>query len=196
MTKLSTMNFPDFGAHLDEKSEIPYFHFDHEAQGVFYEWLTELEGKLRTSADEPIINEQLAKYRKLMASLALIFHLIDLASDRSAGAVTVDCVERAAGWCDYLEGHARRIYDNALNPAYQGARNLAHKIQDGEFKGHFDVRDIYRKEWALLKTKEEVESACYFLIENGWLREGTISESRKTKTCYLINPKITTRVMS
>lgn len=128
-----------------------------------------------------------------MPSLALIFHLINLASNKSVGAVTLDCVERAAGWCDYLESHARRVYGSGINPAYQAARHLARKIQKGEFKDHFDAREVYRKEWALLKTKEEVESACYILMEKGWLRETTLSEGRKTKTDYLINPKITSR---
>jgi putative DNA primase/helicase len=193
MIKLATLDFCHAGAYLDEKSEIPYFHFDHEAQAIFYEWLTELEGKLRDSADEPIINEHLAKYRKLMPSLALIFHLIDLASNRSAGAVTIDCVERAAGWCDYLESHARRIYGSGINPAYQAARSLARKIQDGELRDHIDTREIYRKQWSTLKTKEEVEVACHLLIDAGWLREGTLSEGRKTKKCYFINPTIKPR---
>ena len=191
MMKLIRLDFCHYGAYLDEKSEIPYFHFDHEAQAIFYEWLTELEYKLRNSPDEPIMIEHLTKYRKLMPSLALIFHLINIASNKSVGAVTADCVERAAGWCDYLESHARRIYGSGINPAYQGARHLARKIQKGEFKNQFDTRDIYRKEWALLKTKEEVESACYILIENGWLKETILSEGRKTKTVYSINPKLT-----
>lgn len=191
MMKLIRLDFCHYGAYLDEKSEIPYFHFDHEAQAIFYEWLTELEHKLRHSPDEPIMIEHLTKYRKLMPSLALIFHLINIVSNKSVGAVTADCVERAAGWCDYLESHARRIYGSGINPAYQAARHLARKIQKGEFKSQFDTRDIYRKEWALLKTKEEVESACYILIENGWLRETILSEGRKTKTVYSINPKLT-----
>ncbi|MBY0293410.1 MAG: DUF3987 domain-containing protein, partial [Alphaproteobacteria bacterium] len=190
MKKLASLDFCSYGAHPDEKSEIPYFHFDHEAQGVFYEWLTELEGKLRTSTDEPILTEHLTKYRKLMPSLALIFHLINLVSERSAGAVTVDCVERAAGWCDYLEGHSRRIYGSGMNPPYQAARTLARRIQGGDLKDRFDVRDVYRKEWTRLKTKEEVEAACHLLIEKGWLREETLSEGRKTKKCYFINPKM------
>ncbi len=193
MTKLAKMNFASFGAYLDEKSDIPYFHFDHEAQTLFYVWLTELEDKLRTHIDEPIMTELLAKYRKLMPSLALIFHLINLASDKSIGAITVDCVERAAGWCDYLEMHARRICSSGIHPDHQAARNLARRIQMGELRGQFDARDVYRKEWALLKTKEEVESACHTLIEKGWLKENTVSEGGKTKKNYLINPKITIR---
>jgi len=193
MKKMAKMNFADFGAYLDEKSEIPYFHLDHEAQGIFYEWLRELEDKLRTSSDEPIMIEHFTKYRKLMPSLALIFHLINLASGRTIGAVTADCVERAAGWCDYLETHARRIYGSGINPAYQGARNLARKIQEGELRGQFDMREIYRKQWATLKTKEEAAVACHILIEKGWLRENQITEGGKVKSIYLINPQVSQR---
>lgn len=190
MKILAEMDFSDQGAYFEEKSQIPYFHFDHEAQGVFYEWLTELEHKLRNQPDEPLIIEHLTKYRKLMPSLALIFHLINLADKRSAGAITLDCVERAAGWCDYLESHARRIYENGINPGYQAARNLAKRIQAGELGGQTDAREIYRKQWSMLKTKEEVEIACHTLIEAGWLREEINAESRKRKKVYAINPKI------
>ena len=196
MIKLANMNFCHHGAALDEKSEIPYFHFDSQAQSIFYEWLTELEGKLCNNNDEPILTEHLTKYRKLMPSLALIFHLINIASGKSSGSITIDCVECAAGWCDYLEAHARRIYEIALSPSHQAARNLARRIQGGDLKNHFDTRDIYRKEWTLLKTKEEVELACELLIENGWLREGALSEGRKTKRCYFINPGIKSGIKS
>lgn len=127
MIKLAKTDFSHCGAHLDEKSEIPYFHFDSQAQSIFYEWLAELEGKLRNSPDEPILTEHLAKYRKLMPSLALIFHLLNLVSGKTAGAITTDCVEHAAGWCDYLERHARRIYQMGSSPSHQAARNLARR---------------------------------------------------------------------
>ncbi|MBX9621478.1 MAG: DUF3987 domain-containing protein [Alphaproteobacteria bacterium] len=190
MMKLIRLDFCHYGAYQDEKSEIPYFRFDHEAQAIFYEWLTELEHKLRNSPDEPIMIEHLTKYRKLMPSLALIFHLINLASNRSTGAITTDCVERAAGWCDYLESHARRIYGSGINPAYQAARNLARRIQEGDLHDRFDIREIYRKQWSSLKTKEEVEAACDILIQKGWLKEESLSNGRKTKSCYLVNPAI------
>jgi hypothetical protein len=188
--KLVSIDFSQYGAALDEKSGIPYFRFDEAAQALFYEWLTELESKLRQEQEEPIMTEHLAKYRKLMPSLALLFHLINIANRKVSGPIPTDCVERAAAWCEYLELHARRIYALVLSPSYQAARTLARKIQEGTFKEHFDIRDVYRKEWTLLKTKEEVESACTLLIENGWLREGTLSEGRKIKKCYLINPEL------
>lgn len=190
IVKLAEMNFCKYGAQLDEKSEIPYFHFDAPAQEIFYEWLTELEGKLRNTSDEPVFIEHLAKYRKLLPSLALIFHLINIASGKISGPVTKECVQNAARWCEYLEAHIRRIYESALCLEYQAARNLARKIQEGEFKNHFNTRDVYRKEGTLLKNREEVEAACTVLIESGWIREGSLSEEGKPKKCYFINPKV------
>jgi hypothetical protein len=189
MRNLSSMNFCDYGA-VQENDETPYFCFTDDAQQTFFTWLTDLEREKLNSDEEPILLEHFAKYRKLMPSLALIFHLINVASGKARGPITVDCVERAAAWCEYLESHALRIYTSSISAEYQAARNLVRKIQKGELQDHFDQRDIYRKHWALLKTKEEVESACSLLVENGWLREGVVSESRKTKACYLINPAV------
>lgn len=193
MIKLATMDFSHYGGQIDPTTGIPYFHFDSQAQEVFCEWLIELEAKLHNSTDEPIIIEHLAKYRKLMPSLALIFHLINVASGKASGPVTLDCVTLAAGWCDYLESHARRIYGGTIDESCQSVRNLAKKIQEKEIVGSFDIRDIYRKQWSLLKTKEDVVAACYSLMEKGWLREKQTVEGGKIKTIYCINPKISQR---
>jgi putative DNA primase/helicase len=189
MRNLASMNFCEYGA-VQEGEETPYFCFTDHAQHTFFVWLTELEREKLTAEEEPILLEHFAKYRKLMPSLALIFHLINVASGKARGAIPVKCVERAAAWCEYLEGHARRIYTSSVTAEYQAARNLVRKIQKGELHDRFDNRDVYRKHWALLKTKEEVESACNLLVENGWLREGTVSEGRKSKGCYFINPAV------
>jgi hypothetical protein len=189
MKSLASMNFCEYGA-VQEGEDTPYFCFTDHAQHTFFTWLTELEREKLDSEEEPILLEHFAKYRKLMPSLALIFHLINVASGKARGPISVECVERAAAWCEYLEHHARRIYTSSITTEYQAARNLIRKIQKGELHDRFDNRDIYRKHWALLKTKEEVESACSLLVENGWLREGTMSEGRKTKGCYFINPAV------
>ncbi len=137
MNTLSEMNFCDYGAIWDEGSGIPYFQFDKHAQPIFYTWITKLEDKLRHDSDDPILIEHLAKYRKLMPSLALIFHLIDTANAKAKNVqyprlIPGTCILRAAGWCDYLETHARRIYESSLNLTYQAARKLARKIKSGQ----------------------------------------------------------------
>ncbi len=192
MKELATMNFCDYGA-VQEGDDTPYFCFTDHAQHTFFAWLTELESEKLTAEEEPILLEHFAKYRKLMPSLALIFHLINIASGKARGPISFDCVEKAAAWCDYLEHHARRIYEMGLSPGYQAARNLARRIQSRDLNDAFDARDVYRKEWAFLKTREEVEAACELLIDLGWLTEATSSEGRKAKRCFYVNPKILKR---
>lgn len=192
MKALSTMNFCEYGA-IQEGDDIPYFCFTDHAQHTFFVWLTELEREKLNAEAEPILLEHFAKYRKLMPSLALIFHLINVASGKARGPISVECVERAAAWCEYLEHHARRIYEMGLSPGYQAARNLARRIQSRDLNDSFDARDVYRKEWAFLKTREEVEAACELLIDLGWLKEATLSEGRKAKRCFTVNPKILKR---
>lgn len=81
MRNLDSMNFCDYGA-VQEGDDTPYFSFSEDAQHSFFIWLTELEREKLNSEEEPILLEHFAKYRKLMPSLALIFHLINVASGR------------------------------------------------------------------------------------------------------------------
>ncbi len=192
MSKLAHMDFCKHGAVVDNGS-IPYFQFDDQGQIVFYEWLTDLETKLRNSYDDSILIEHMAKYRKLMPSLALIFYLIDTAAGHKSQSISEHNAKLAAAWCGYLECHARRIYESSLDVFYQAARKLAQKIQAGEFKSAFDLRQVYRKNWSLLKGKEESEMACEILIEQGWLKISDDLSNKRAKV-YWINPKIENQV--
>jgi len=58
--------------------EIPTkFWFAADAQELFVEWLGGLEKKIRGDELHPALAAHLAKYRSLMPSLALLFHLAD-----------------------------------------------------------------------------------------------------------------------
>ncbi len=50
----------------------------------------------------------LAKYRSLLPSLALLFHLIDGVDTGRRGPVSGAAAAQAAAWCEYLAAHARR----------------------------------------------------------------------------------------
>ena len=65
------------GAATDEFAPVPYLRFDEDAQGVFNEWRQALEMRLRSDNLMPALESHLAKYRKLVPSLALINHLTD-----------------------------------------------------------------------------------------------------------------------
>jgi len=130
--RLAAMDFRKHGAMSEQGARIPYVQFDPDAQSVFYEWLTELEGKLRKD-DEPVVLEHLGKYRSLMPALALIFHFLSVADESapSCRAVSRESAERSTAWCDYLESHARRVYGMVTNLTAQAAKRLATKIKEG-----------------------------------------------------------------
>jgi hypothetical protein len=189
---LVEMDFVQVGAVKDPHDRFPSFHFDDEAQKYFYIWLTELETEKLHKEDQPILMEHLAKYRSLMPSLALLFHLIDVADGKGGDKVSFNATALAIGWCNYMESHARRIYGMASQGARQSTINLCKKIQAGELTSPFSLRDVYKKEWALLDEKEVVQKACEELIESGWLkREIPLHEMGRPKMpMYAINPKV------
>jgi len=190
--KLTKADFTEYGARLDEGDKFPSLRFTDDAQALFYEWLTELQEKLQ-GEDEPVVLEHLGKYRSLMPSLALIFHLINIADgSAAAGPINLEAAELAAAWCDYLESHARRIYGLVTNAQQQAAATLAKKIRAGKLADGFTVRDIYRQKWHLLTEREPAQDACDELVAAGWLREQITAASfgQRAKVTYLINPQV------
>jgi DNA primase len=190
--QVAQMDFFDKIHDLQEAKGKKCFSFDDEGQEVFIEWLTDFEKKLKAH-DEPIIIQHLAKYRKLMPALALIFHIITIADrENKTGKITKESVVRAICWCEYLESHARRIYGMALDISAQGASILSKKIRQGELGQKFSSRDVYRKQWSFLKDRDSAEAACEELIKNYWIKEVSSVPAfrQKAKTEYVVNPKI------
>ena len=187
MEELAGMSFTAYGAAQDEEGDRPYFNFSDEAQELFYQWYEDLHINKIPNA-HPLMAEHLAKYRSLMPSLALIFHLIELADNPfESGPVSADAARLAAKWCEYLESHARRIYGLVEDTPMAAARALGDKLKDGALKDGFTLRDIYNNNWSLLNTKERAKNACDVLVKKYWLREKIEGKSRAR---YLINPKI------
>jgi hypothetical protein len=191
--RMVEMGFTEYGAIKEDADRFPYLRFSGEAQKVFNEWLTDLELNKLRGDDHPMVLEHFGKYRSLMPSLALIFHLIDIADGAEVGPVSVEAAEKAAAWCDYLESHARRIYGLVSDIGRQAAEELAKKLQAGKLKDGFTVRDVYRQNWHLLNSKELAQAACDELVDAGWIRqesaEGQVRGRPALPTCN-INPKV------
>jgi len=136
----------------------------------------------------------MAKYRSLMPSLALIFHLIDRVSGTNdSKVVSLDAAHRAAAWCSLLEANARRIYGLALNAEARLAKIILDRIRRGDINPEFTARDIYRKQWAGLSKPSDVAEPLRILVEYGWLRSITIrpgDTGGRPSTFYLAHPSI------
>lgn len=189
---LASMDFVKHGACKQASDKYPFFRFDAEAQDFFNEWLCTLEQTQLQKDDPPILLEHLSKYRSLVPSLALIFHLIDVADGKKMENVTVDSIRTAWVWVANLEQHARRIYGMANSLTQQAAMKLGNKILDGELPSPFSARDVYRKEWTLLDNRDIVQKACDELVDFDWLAIGYPPQSvgRPKSPVYLINPKL------
>jgi len=170
---------------------IPALRFAPDAQAFFDVWRADLEAQLRTSEMQscPSFESHLSKYRSLMPSLALIFHLIEFVSFDSAPAVSLESAKRAAAWCEFLEAHARKIYAAEMNSDVSAAHALAGKIKAGAVLDGGNVRDLYRPQWSGLRTPEAVWPGLMVLEKLGWLRIEERETGARKADIVLLSPK-------
>jgi putative DNA primase/helicase len=181
-------------APADELTKFPWFRFSDEAQHVFIEWSEDLHQVRIPAEDEPIIRQHLAKYDKLFPALALVLHLVDIASTGHFGAVSRVAVLRAAAWCEFLEAHARRCYGLLKDDGLRAAQALAAKLVRGALDDGFTLRDVRRNQWRNLTTDDAIQAALDWLEDEDWLRGestgGTGPGSGRRTVRYRINPAI------
>jgi hypothetical protein len=184
---LARMDFEAYGAQTDGDS--CYFRFDAEAQALYREWLLDLKQKM-ASEEDPMMREHLSKFRSLMPSLSLIFHLIECTSHTRHGDVRVESANLAAAWCGFLEDHARRVYGLLKAKEEMSASVLAERIQAGLLPKTFNLRQLLRKNWRSLNRKEVANPALEVLLDSGWLRKSITQTGGHPRIEYHLNPKI------
>lgn len=176
-----------------EKSDIPGLHFTAKAQAVFNDWRLDLEQRLRSKElnSTPAFESHLSKYRSLMPSLALIFHLVTWAAgDTETLGVSEEATRLAAAWCEYLELHAKRIYARETNAPVIAAHELLDKIDDGAIKDGEQVRRIYRKGWEALADKETVTAGLEVLAKHNYLKVKTVETGGRPSLVVKLHPEL------
>ena len=166
----------------DDGDDVFALRFDRDGQRLFDAWREKLENpRLRSGKLDafPAFASHLSKYRSLMPSLALLFHLVDLAEAsvarhepliiRPGEQVSGHAVQLAARWCDFLELHARKIFAPELEAELTAARALAAKLEAGKVPDGTSPRDIARHEWSGLKGPQ-VDMAISALEAAAWVR--------------------------
>lgn len=188
--RLDQLEAVALAAELDDGEHVPFLRFDEAAQERFNRWRAELETRLRSGAEHPAVESHLAKYRSLIPSLALLFHLAD---EPDGGPVTEFALLRALAWAKYLESHARRIYGSIAMASLGAAHRLAAKIVDGAVNDGFTLRDVYRNGWSGLTDRKQVAAAVDVLADHDWLQVEEISTDGRPATVHRINPRIRKR---
>ena len=171
---------------VKDRGDTIALRFDHQAQEAFDAWRNKLEHRIRSNEMHPAFEAHLAKYRSLLPSLALICELVEGGSDR----IGIHNFYRAEAWCDYLESHAERIYDALIKADLTAARTLGNRIARGDLPSPFRLRDVYRRCWAGLTSKEAAQAAIEILCDLSWLRSEDVKTGGRPSPLYHINPAV------
>jgi putative DNA primase/helicase len=184
--RLDQASWQDFGAAQGEFDHIPYLRFEPDARALFAEWHGALEQRLRDGSLSPAVETHLSKHRGLAPRLALINHLIDV----GRGPVGKVAVARALAWMEYLEAHARRVYDAGSEPGRAAARNILEKIRAGALTSPFAAWDIQRHDWSGLTDAAHIKLGLGVLCAHHWIAESVHATGGRPKTEYHINPRV------
>jgi putative DNA primase/helicase len=179
-------------------TEPVVWRFDGAAQALFVAWLVPFEVELRGDVLHPAMVSHLAKYRKLIPALALVFALID--TPDSGGVIHEAELIRALAMGDYLRSHANRLYAAATTPETKGAATLLSKIKTGKLAGsdgaissHFTPRQVAMKNWSGLGSPADARKAADVLMDYDYLRRETApmgAAGGRPSERYTINPAV------
>jgi hypothetical protein len=175
------------------EAKYAFLRFELQAQGLFNDWYTELQNRVRSETSDPAFRSHMAKFGSLFASLALVFHLCEVADCTEIPDVSLAATKMALHWCDYLESHARKIYGLQVAEADESVKRLAVRLKAGEIENGFQVRHLQHKRWQGLSKAEEISSALSLLCDANWLEQievESLVRGGKPKVRYQINPRI------
>jgi putative DNA primase/helicase len=188
MAKLDLVAALRLGAKKGPFDNVPYLRFEEAAHDDFLVWRTDLEKRLRSGEIAPALEGHLAKYRKLVPSLALINHL----ADDGNGPVSRRALLKALAAADYLKTHAHRIYGSACESELAAAKAILKHIRNGDLKDGFSARDVHQRNWAHLTEREHVGAGLSLLVDLDYLAtavHGPAAMGGRPKVTYLVNPR-------
>jgi hypothetical protein len=172
---------------IGDTNKPAILRFSPEAQALFQEWMTEIQTEARSSTLPSTLESHLLKMPKTVATLALLFELIE----GGRFEVSESAMRRALGWADYLRSHASRVYSSGETMAADGARVIVQRRH--QLPEPFTPRDIQRKGWASLGDRESVTSAIEMLMATSHCREmPPVVHQRggRPSVSYLWNPSL------
>ena len=181
--------FADLDALPGTSDNPQVLRFSSEAQEMFKAWLTGINLEARSGTLASIMESHILKMPKTVASLALIFQLIDGGGFEVGEA----SLKRAIAWGDYLRTHAARLYAAGSTMADDGAKLIVERR--AQLPPAFTVRDIQRKDWAGLYDREMVFAAIDVLVTSNHCREVLPQPStagRPSGPSYVWNPALDT----
>ena len=171
-------------AERDQFEPIPFLRFDDKAQGFFSEWRADLEKRLRASDMSPALESHLAKYRKLVPTLALVNDL----ADGEAGRISETALIRALALAEYLETHARRAY-GAGSERGGGGQSHPGAHPQGRPDGRLRRKRHPTQGMVGPDRQRADQSRARTAADLDWIAPETTATTGRPRTVYRINPR-------
>ena len=186
--KIEATPGPGFpGAALDDLRGAHFLRFAPDASKAFAGWLEAETHAIRSGDFSAAIESHFMKMRKTVCALALIFHLV---SEWDEPEVSLSCLLGALDWCEFLKGHAFRVYGSGRNNTATAASRILQRLRTKDLTSTFTARELKRREWSGLTDAKTVDSALEMLADHGWLiTQGRETQGRWT-TDYTAHPTI------
>lgn len=134
--------------------------FSDDAREHFIQWYTETQLEARSGNLHPAIESHLVKLPKAAAAIAAIY---ELCGNRGA-TIGAEATAMALDFMDYLRSHSDRFYSIATQGGVEGAKLILRRRD--QIPALFKPRDIQRKGWAGLTTKDDVAAALEVLEDH------------------------------
>ncbi len=166
--------------------------FSREAQSAVDEWNGDIETEAESLQieDEPF-SSYLYKIPKSCFAIALIFHCLEHINDAVfPSEITLETTLRAIAYTEVLTTHARRVFALGENQIFALAQILIGKIKKGELEQGFTIREVMRKHWSGLRTKDTVQDVIGLLIDYGYLLELPTSGEGRPTIKYAFHPSL------
>ncbi|AZO11217.1 DUF3987 domain-containing protein [Mesorhizobium sp. M3A.F.Ca.ET.080.04.2.1] len=155
------------------------------AQEAFRDWMSSLQNEARGKGISSVLESHLLKMPKTIASLALLFELIDGGRFEVGDVSTL----RALDWYDYLRSHANRLYAAGETMAEDGAKLILdrrHQLPEA-----FTARAVHQKKWAGLADHAAVAAALETLVDTHHCEEFHLADTGGRPTiAYRWNPRL------
>jgi hypothetical protein len=168
--------------------------FSAEAQTIIDQWKDEIDAEAESlQLEDEAFSSFLYKLPKNCFAIALIFHCLETISDFS-DEISVETTLRAINYTQVLISHARRVFALGENQIFALAQTALGKIKKGELANGFTVREMSRKQWSGLRSKETVQDVLSLLVEYGYLKEYRPEGDGRPTVRYSIHPSLVKEV--
>ncbi len=180
----------------EEQNGFVALHFSQEAQGQFDLWIANLEdGFRREERSSSPYEGHLSKYRSLVPALALIFEIMQ--SGCEAMVVSLKSLELSMAWMDYLIPHAQKIYQvEKYHSDRESIQSFIQKLKAKKIYDGMTIRAISRSSWEGLRTKDQIESALEFFVQNHWIKIVEIKTMGRPAQAIRLNPSLLSHLSS